>query len=296
MDTSEPVDFAISYAGEDIKSAKAVAYRLRELGFEVFLADWERRKLAGVDGEVFFEQLFSRAKQVIVFISRFYKEKEWPRFEWDIIRQRKYINRFLPIRLDDSTISGLSSKHIYIRWSDDNLSDIVDTCVEQLLIYEKEIGIKRASFYDQILESIREGNKGGLAKAYQLVKDKRKRKPLDDAEMPTGPWNPSYRIEEEKWNNYSVVKRRALKIRINKKIQKDELIYNLKHCCIKEFNELKPDAVSVCAYSKKVDLNGPADLGVIEFAPFGEWGKAEEGIAYNLPTSDFDFRIKLPPN
>ena len=51
--SDETLDFALSYAGEDVEVARAVAERLRELTFTVFLADEQRRKLVGVDGETF---------------------------------------------------------------------------------------------------------------------------------------------------------------------------------------------------------------------------------------------------
>ncbi len=82
-----------------------------------------------------------------------------------------------------------------------------------------------------------------------------------------------------------------MKITLSAKLEREESIYNLKHCCIKEFNDLKPDAVSVCAYTDDAELSGPANLAVLEFVPFGEWGRAEEGVAYNLPTSSFEFNL-----
>ena len=63
LDTSsdETLDFAISYAGEDVQVAQAVADRLRELTFTVFLADDQRRRMVGLDGEAFLDQLFADA-------------------------------------------------------------------------------------------------------------------------------------------------------------------------------------------------------------------------------------------
>jgi len=82
------VDFAISYAGEDKKIANEIAKRLIKFDFNVFFGENERHLLSGIDGETFFEQLFTNAKEVIVLISKHYKRKDWPRFEWDIIRKR----------------------------------------------------------------------------------------------------------------------------------------------------------------------------------------------------------------
>ena len=108
LDTSsdETLDFAISYAGEDVQVAQAVADRLRELTFTVFLADDQRRRMVGLDGEAFFDQLFADAKQVVAFISESYRAKDWTRYEWDIIRKRGRENRYIPIRIDDTSILG----------------------------------------------------------------------------------------------------------------------------------------------------------------------------------------------
>ena len=289
----EPVDFAISYAGEDIEKVRLLSDRLRQLRYRVFFADEQRPQLAGVDGEEFFERLFREAKQVIVFISRHYKAKEWPRFEWDVICERDRERRFIPIRLDDSSLKGFSSSVLYVSWSEMNLSDIADTCIKRLLSYERDAGIHRPSSYERTLDEIRHGSRGSVAKAYQLVIDNRSRTPLADAEMPIGSWSPSYHIEAVDWKNFSRVRRCVVNIRVGDDLERDELVFNLKHCCIKKFNDLKPDAIAVHAYSPSAELEGAPDVGMIDFAPFGDWGKAEDGLAYNLPTSEFDFALKL---
>ncbi|MEM1292969.1 MAG: toll/interleukin-1 receptor domain-containing protein, partial [Cyanobacteria bacterium P01_H01_bin.162] len=83
-------DFAISYAGEDAEVARKISQRLQENSrdLDVFLAEENTELLIGVDGEQFFERLFTDAKQVIVVISKHYKHKQWTRLEWDIILDR----------------------------------------------------------------------------------------------------------------------------------------------------------------------------------------------------------------
>ena len=285
------VDFAISYAGEDVEIAKKISESLRELSFVVFLGDEQRRLLVGVDGETFFEQLFTEAKQVIALISKSYRAKEWTRYEWDVICSRGLENRYIPIRLDDTRIKGLSSNVLYCSWTEDNIEDVVGTCISQLLLFEKNSGINRPTAFERIMSEIQTGSRGSVAKAYQLVVDKRERTPLADAEYPKGAWEPRYKIVEELWQNFSKVKRLCLKVRLPQGLPYDEIVFNLKHCCIQKFNNLKPDAVSVCAYTPEANINNAADIAVLEFAPYGEWSRAEEGFAYNLPTSEFDFRF-----
>jgi hypothetical protein len=206
------VDFAISYAGEDVKIAQEIYARLSELGFTIFFGEAQRHLLVSVDGEIFFERLFEEAKEVIVLISENYKRKEWTRFEWDIIRERDFTRRFIPIRLDKTKILGLPSNILYLSFINENYDEIIRTCVYRLLLFEKENNIHRSTEYEKILKVIQNDSKGALAKAYQLVQDNRKRTPLEDCNLPKENYVPKYEIVKEEWHNFSVVKRRSIKI------------------------------------------------------------------------------------
>ena len=288
-------DFAISYAGEDKEIAQEIFKCLIDLDFKVFLGDNERHILTGIDGENFFEQVFTDAKEVIVLISQHYKRKEWPRFEWDVIKERDLSNRFIPIRLDDSRILGLASNIIYLKFTGNNYEDIVQSCIYKLLIYEKENDIHRPTEYEIILDDIANKNKGALARAFQLVKDKRNRSPLSDCKVPQDDFPPSYSVIIIERCDFSVIKRISAKIIVPKKLSesKEELSFNLKHCAATLFNKFKPDALMVFAYYdlNNVDINSPFNAGRIIFAPFGQWEKAEEGFAYNIPTEQFEFSL-----
>lgn len=101
-------DFAISYAGEEEQVAQGIhnAIKGKYSKYTIFLASKEKTRLVGQDGEQFFENLFLKAKQVIVILSENYKRKEWTRYEWDIIRERKKENRCIPIKVDNVKILG----------------------------------------------------------------------------------------------------------------------------------------------------------------------------------------------
>lgn len=287
------VDFAISYAGEDKETANEISIRLIKLGFNVFFGENERHLLSGIDGETFFEQLFTDAKEVIVLISKHYKRKDWPRFEWDVIRERDLSNRFIPIRLDNSPILGLSSNVIYIDFTGNNYEEVIKSCVCKLLIFEKDNEIHRPTEYEKILDAITSDSKGAMAKAFQLVKDKRTRAPLSDCVVPQGNFNPVYQVKLIKRLDFSVVKRLSAKIVVPSELSREELRFNLEHCAATLFNEHKPDALMVFAYynSDNLDLNSPFNAGRVTFAPFGQWDKAEDGVAYNIPTEQFKFSI-----
>lgn len=291
------IDFAISYAGEDRQIGKELARSLRELGFEVFFAENVRHILVGADGEVFFERLFSEAKEVIVLISQHYRKKKWTRFEWDIIQERA--NRFVAIKLDESRITGLPSNIFYVRFTGNNYPEIIEACVSRLLLYEREIGFSRPTEYERILYAIKNESKGELAKAFQLVVDQRKRTPLDDLERPQSSFEPSYRVVEEEWHNYSVARRRSVKIVVPRNLSREELRFNLKHCTATQFNAFKPDAIMVFAYNdtgSESSVSGPFNAGRAIFAPFGDWSKALDGVAYNIPTNEFEYSIDFAPH
>lgn len=135
-------DFAISYAGEDEKIAKDICNKLKEYPekFSIFFAPNEKHKFIGKDGENFFEELFSKSKEVIVIISKHYKKKKWPRFEWDVILERGKENRFIPIKLDDTKILGLPSNIIFESYND-NSDEIAKLCINKLLEFEKDKSI-----------------------------------------------------------------------------------------------------------------------------------------------------------
>jgi len=289
----QPIEFAISYAGENAEVAREVAIRLRELGFEVFFAESLRHLLVGTDGEQLFESLFRQAREVVVFISEHYKRKEWTRFEWDVIRDRERLDRFIAVRLDDTKILGLPSNIFYIRFSGSNYDEVVKACVHCLLMSERDHGVKRSTEYERILHSIRTESKGALAEAYQLVRDKRRRDPLGDIEVQELS-RPSYEIVSEDWYNFSVVRRRSIKITVPNGLSLDGLRATLKHCATVQFNAFKPDALMVYAYAEGTPTGGVYTAGRATFAPFGKWEKAQDGVAYNIPVEEFDFTIDLP--
>ncbi len=293
-------DFAISYAGEDIEVARGISLRLQETSrdLNVFLAEENTELLVGVDGEQFFERLFTETKQAIVLISIHYKSKQWTRFEWDVILDRSNENRFLPIRLDNSKLLGLPSNIIYLQFNGDNYEKIIAVCIMKLLLFEKQSGHRRPSEYERLLDSIKYDSKGATAQAAQLVFDKRTRTPLDDCKMPDETYSPCYKVVDEEWSNLSTIKRLSVNITVPSGLQASELRYNLKHCTAIHFNKNKPDAVMVFAYRQQ-DQNDigaiPFSAGRSVFAPFGKWEKALDGFAYNIPVNDFDYAIDFAP-
>lgn len=290
----QQVEFAISYAGEDSKIAEQIDIRLREMGFEVFFAKRNFATLVGARMDTFFEEFFNRAIQVIVLISENYRRKDWTQYEWDVIRKRDLANRFIPVRLDNTSMLGLPSTYMYLEY-DGNVDIIVDVAVRKLLEYEQSAGIKRPSDYERILYAIKNESKGAVAQAYQLIKDKRKRDPLGNVDVPICA-DPIYRVVEEEWFNFSVVKRLSIKVILPKGLSHDLVILNLKHCAANFFNANKPDAMAVYGYFGGDDIESYFTAGKVVFAPFGKWDKAQDGVAYNIPVTEFEYSVEIEPD
>ncbi len=283
---NQDIDFALSYAGEEEDIAGEVKSRLRERGYSVFFAAENQPYLVGENGESVFQEVFINAKQVIVFISKNYMKKSWTRYEWDIIRKR-------PVQLNGA--EEPESNLLYVDFTGSNFSKIIEMAEKRLISGEMEKGIQRPSQYERILASLKKESKGAVAEGYQLVKQRITRTPLEDCKLPEGS-PPSYEVVNEKWYNYSVVKRLELKILLPVSTSQEEVRHNLIHCAALHFNEYKPDAIMVNAYyetENKTDINGAFTAGQAVFAPFGKWEKAQDGVAYNLPVSDFEFNLEL---
>lgn len=292
-------DFAISYAGEDRLIAEDIHNKIKEKysDYSIFLAENEKYQFIGKDGESFFENLFSKSRQVIVIISKYYKQKKWPRFEWDVILERSAENRCIPIKLDDAKIIGLSSNIIYIPYENNSaeIAEIAEIAIYKLLQYEKKQEILRKTDFEKTYDSIK-NSEGALDKAFQLVKDKRKRTPLANIDYPKSHYKLKYKIVGNKWLNFSVVRRLELRIQFPNGLSKDEVRFNIKYCVAKEFNKEKPDALAIFAYCKDENFDGfdcMYNVAKADFAPYGKWEEAVEGFVYELPIEKFRLKIEF---
>lgn len=227
-------------------------------------------------------------------MSENYRRKEWPRYEWDIIRKRSDENRCIPIKIDDVKILGLPSNFIYLPFSN-NFEEIASISIQKLISFEHEIGIKRETELQKMVNDLRD-SKGAIDKSYQLLVDKRQRTPLENISYPIGNFNKSYKIISEEDLQISVIYTLKIKIDLPDNLNKDEVAFNIKHCTAYVFNKKKPDALMMLIYSEKAtNFQGFKKFNVAraEFGPFGDFGKAEEGFVYNLPSDKFDWKMEF---
>lgn len=104
-------DVALSFAGEDREYVEEVNKALQARGVKTFLDSDHLSETWGEDLGEFFDAVYrKRSRYAILFISRHYADKMWPRHERRSALARALEERgayVLPIRLDDTEVMGL---------------------------------------------------------------------------------------------------------------------------------------------------------------------------------------------
>lgn len=118
ISTEKSYDIALSFASEDRKYASKLANSLVSIGIEVFYDEFENAELWGKDLYTHLSSVYKdKAKFCVVFISKHYANKAWTTHELRNAQarafneQREYI---LPIRIDNTEISGINSTVSYV--------------------------------------------------------------------------------------------------------------------------------------------------------------------------------------
>lgn len=104
-------DVAVSFAGEDRGLVEAVVTQLKRSGVKVFYDVDLAVDMWGNDLIEYFDRIYrTESRYVIIFVSRHYKTKMWPRHERrsalarGLEQSEPYV---LPIRIDDTVLDGL---------------------------------------------------------------------------------------------------------------------------------------------------------------------------------------------
>lgn len=104
-------DVALSFAGEDRDYVQEVNGALKTAGIQSFLDADYLADTWGEDLTEYFDSIYrKRARYAMLFISRHYAEKAWPRHERRSALARALEERsayILPVRLDDAEVDGL---------------------------------------------------------------------------------------------------------------------------------------------------------------------------------------------
>ena len=151
-------DVALSFAGEQREFVREVAKILHEnYQLKVFFDEFEESNLWGKNLYEYLYEIYSKkAKYVIIFVSREYKEKIWTNHERQASQERalKEKNEYiLPVRFDDTAIPGLAETIAYIDATKYSPYDIAILFAKKYGIDEKArwFGIwKRESFSNAV--------------------------------------------------------------------------------------------------------------------------------------------------
>ena len=129
-------DVALSFAGEDRKHAKELADLLKSGGFTFFYDKYEQTDLWGKNLYGHLSSIYKdKARYCVVFLSKHYAIKPWPRHELEsaqaraINEIREYI---LPVRLDDTEIEGILPTVGYLDLREVSIEEVYQALAQKL--------------------------------------------------------------------------------------------------------------------------------------------------------------------
>ncbi len=129
-------DVALSFAGEDRDIAERLASLLSDNGVAVFYDDYEQDKLWGKDLYQHLQTIYrDKARYCIIFISKHYAQKLWPRHELKQAQARAFQESseyILPIRIDDTEIPGLNATVGYVELRKHSLGSLKSLILRKL--------------------------------------------------------------------------------------------------------------------------------------------------------------------
>lgn len=129
-------DIAISFAGEDRAVAEKIAIKLSERGVSVFYDNFEESDLWGKNLYDYLSAIYSdKSKYCIMLLSEHYEKKLWTNLERRSAQARAFReNReyILPIRIDDTKITGIQETVGYIDIKSHSTEEIVELVMNKL--------------------------------------------------------------------------------------------------------------------------------------------------------------------
>jgi len=132
----EKYDVAISFAGEDRSYAEQLANRLSEKQANVFYDSFEQTELWGKNLYDYLSTVYSeKSKFCIMLLSKHYESKLWTNLERKSAQARAFReNReyILPIRIDDTKITGIHETVGYIDIKSHSIDEIAEMIMKKL--------------------------------------------------------------------------------------------------------------------------------------------------------------------
>ena len=129
-------DIAISFAGEDREIAENIATKLSEKKVSVFYDNFEKADIWGKNLYDYLSSIYSdKSKYCIMLLSKHYEKKLWTNLERKSAQARAFReNReyILPIRIDDTKITGIQETVGYIDIKSHSIEEIVELVMNKL--------------------------------------------------------------------------------------------------------------------------------------------------------------------
>ena len=129
-------EVALSFAGEQRGYVEDVARALQSRGIIVFYDEFEKTALWGKHLAEEFQRIYEQsAGLVVMFISKAYVEKDWPRHErWSILSRatkesKEYV---LPVRFDDTPVPGLTEDVMCLQANDCSPAELATIIAQKL--------------------------------------------------------------------------------------------------------------------------------------------------------------------
>lgn len=128
-------DVAFSFAGEDREYVEQVALFLKKKNIAVFYDYFEEENLWGKNLVSYLEEIYTcKSKYCVIFISKYYVQKEWTSYESATAMVRmlnsnlKQVEYILPVKFDETKVPGVLSTIGFIdgkRKSPDELGNLI---------------------------------------------------------------------------------------------------------------------------------------------------------------------------
>jgi hypothetical protein len=129
-------DVALSFAAEDKDIAYQFAEHLKLKGVSVFLDEYQSAELWGKDMVDHLVNLYSRkARLCVLLVSRHYPLKTWTDAERTAAQERSLRDAseyILPLRLDDTQVSGMEDSAGYRDLRQHSVEEVVSLLVQKL--------------------------------------------------------------------------------------------------------------------------------------------------------------------
>jgi hypothetical protein len=129
-------DIALSFAGDDRRYTKSLADLLISKNVKVFYDEYERATLWGKNLYDYLSDLYqNKARFCLILISQHYAAKLWTNLERQASQARAFKEHeeyILPVRLDDTEISGILPTVAYLSWPPETADTISDSIMAKL--------------------------------------------------------------------------------------------------------------------------------------------------------------------